>query len=74
MFALLVTSWKKNTFSQLGQSKNKTEICRKTEYQKQRETPCEPHPLRANMAKINLIRGRWTASKSEAQALAVVNM
>lgn len=23
------------------------------------KTPCEPHPLRANMAKTNLIKGRW---------------
>ena len=57
-----------------GQSKNKTAMCGKTKYQKQGETPCEPHPLRANMAKINLVRGRWTASKREVQAPAVVNM
>lgn len=71
---LLVTNWKKNTLSQLGQSKNKEEMCRKIDYQKQRETPCEPNPLTANMAQINIVTRRWAASKTEVQATAIINL
>lgn len=41
-FAPLATSWRKNTFSQLGRSKNRAEVCGKIGYHKQEKPSVNP--------------------------------